>query len=620
MFSAEAKALTFLSEAGLVKIPFFQRRYVWKEENWERLLESLRSSNSSHYLGSIILKIDTTTNAAGFYSYSVIDGQQRITTLSILMRAIMDNLNTSAVKNEINGKLFCRKDTTKKYDAKVKGINNAVVKLVPGFHDNEEYTCLIENPDVAISKYPQSQLVLCYQYFIDATKNKKDAIQIYKLLTNNTVKFIVKIELEVNDNAQAIFDVSNGTGVLLTCADIIKNDLFLHLPEGDRLAIYKDSWEKVFDNSDNYEYWSTIYNTRSNIENLLFSVAQIEPFGKDRFIYDANNDTFEMLSNKYRDFFEKQKPKDLKAFVSRLIKYAKIYSNYLTVDKSHEHSEDDLIPRYMLSFSRLNACTVLFPYLLKLFEQHCDDDGGIIIGQEQHVTDELKKIERLLIRAAIAENTVFTNKKYKPSSKNFNKTVTKVIRSMNAEDLFTTEQLTTINDNSIIENGLKGIDNNTASIVLFLLNLKLVKGMGNTTNVQKYAYNYELEHIMPQEFTSYWGLPANDIDGNPLDVDLQVDYRRSFVYQIGNMTIITPKANKSIKNFDINVKMNGDQSKKTRSGVRKGYQGYNMFASEPISSDFKERIISAGYCWDEKMIAERTNSLTKEVLSMWPRQ
>ena len=56
MFSAEAKALTFLSEAGLVKIPFFQRRYVWKEENWSELYDNFFDSDILGFLGSIILK------------------------------------------------------------------------------------------------------------------------------------------------------------------------------------------------------------------------------------------------------------------------------------------------------------------------------------------------------------------------------------------------------------------------------------------------------------------------------------------------------------------------------------------------------------------------------------
>ena len=77
------------------------------------------------------------------------------------------------------------------------------------------------------------------------------------------------------------------------------------------------------------------------------------------------------------------------------------------------------------------------------------------------------------------------------------------------------------------------------------------------------------------------------------------------------------KGNKTIKNYPIETKMKGDSEKTTKSGIRKGYQGYEMFASEPISSQLRRDIIAAGYVWNEKMISERTERLTTDVLSLW---
>lgn len=53
---AEARSLTFLANEGSVKIPFFQRAYVWNEDNWEELISDLLESGKSHFLGSLILK------------------------------------------------------------------------------------------------------------------------------------------------------------------------------------------------------------------------------------------------------------------------------------------------------------------------------------------------------------------------------------------------------------------------------------------------------------------------------------------------------------------------------------------------------------------------------------
>lgn len=98
MFSAEAKALTFLSEAGLVKIPFFQRRYVWKEENWSELYDNFFDSDIPGFLGSIILKGKRKVKVTDPSECSVIDGQQRLTTLSIFVMALYDSLNENDKK------------------------------------------------------------------------------------------------------------------------------------------------------------------------------------------------------------------------------------------------------------------------------------------------------------------------------------------------------------------------------------------------------------------------------------------------------------------------------------------------------------------------------------------
>ena len=535
------------------------------------------------------------------------------------MRALMDALNTQTVTEKISGMIFCKRDTIEPHSAE-----NSVVKLVPGYRDKEIFSSLISNPISATAnpKYANSNLIKCYNYFLENFETDKEtAKKIFKLISDNNIKFIVKIELENNDNEQAIFDVSNGTGVVLTCADIIKNDLFLHIDENNRLATYKNSWQIIFDDENESKYWDAMYGTRTNIEHLLFSVAQIEQYQiseKTTYIYDSNNDTFDLLSKKYKEFFDTLSSNDVISFVSRLKKYAKIYKNNLTVDDNYPFSEEDFVPRYMQSFKRLSANTVLYPYILKHLYNICDDEGILLDSEKDNLLNFFTVIERLLIRAAIAKNATYRDTKYKPGFKNFNKALTKVMGSNDARYLFTTEQLLSIDNDDIIKDGLKNIDNNTAAIILFLINLKMVEQLGSSTNVREYSYNYELEHIMPQEFTTHWGLPTKDIDGNDLiSTDDQKKYRESFVYQIGNMTIITPKANKSIKNFDIKTKMDGDATKVTKDGIRQGYKGYALCASEPISAAFKSSIIEANYNWDEKMIDERTKELTNTILEIW---
>ena len=89
---AEARSLTFLANEGSVKIPFFQRAYVWKKDNWEDLISDLLESDKNHFLGSLILK-QVQSPSGDTKQVLVIDGQQRLTTLSILLRALLNSFD-----------------------------------------------------------------------------------------------------------------------------------------------------------------------------------------------------------------------------------------------------------------------------------------------------------------------------------------------------------------------------------------------------------------------------------------------------------------------------------------------------------------------------------------------
>ena len=104
---AHDKSFSFMGTQCYYDIPFFQRAYVWDKDNWQELMENLTSRSQNHFLGSIILKVKP-TSAGDIERRFVIDGQQRLTTLSILLRACMDHLidnnadygyDESAVKN-----------------------------------------------------------------------------------------------------------------------------------------------------------------------------------------------------------------------------------------------------------------------------------------------------------------------------------------------------------------------------------------------------------------------------------------------------------------------------------------------------------------------------------------
>ena len=94
---ARAKSLKFLGdEPKRLTVPFFQRHYVWNQENWTELLESFDSNEAQPFLGSVILKkLETTFKPSEAY---IIDGQQRLTTLTVLVKAVYDSLPSEGRK------------------------------------------------------------------------------------------------------------------------------------------------------------------------------------------------------------------------------------------------------------------------------------------------------------------------------------------------------------------------------------------------------------------------------------------------------------------------------------------------------------------------------------------
>ncbi|MCI8460265.1 MAG: DUF262 domain-containing protein, partial [Bacilli bacterium] len=90
-FTAKEERFTIFNSEKKLKIPFFQRKYVWKEENWDELFDNFFVKEEPGFLGSILVQRNVI--GAGSSVLDVIDGQQRLTTISILIMAIYDSIN-----------------------------------------------------------------------------------------------------------------------------------------------------------------------------------------------------------------------------------------------------------------------------------------------------------------------------------------------------------------------------------------------------------------------------------------------------------------------------------------------------------------------------------------------
>lgn len=595
---AEAMSLTFLGTEGLVKIPFFQRGYVWDITNWEEILTELLDFEKSHFLGSLILKQQKRQTGKP-NEVLVIDGQQRLTTLSVLLRAIYNSFDEETQKNcesSLRNYLFFKKNQTDKYYF-VKIEHSKIdkkyfQKVICNDITEDEYNgIVIENP-VTKTQSIHNKVLQCFKYFTEKLKeiDEQKRIDLFNRLLDQDNKILVIIDLSEKEDEQAIFDTINSAGVRLSSADIIKNalfqkalDLFDNTEEVETL--YKEKWENVFStDEDAINFWDTPRATgrlmRDNIEILLHSISVIKGF------FDPDKHTLSDLSSLYKNYISKISKDDLKKFVEEISKYAKIFREKILV--FNESTLFNYQDYYTRLFHILGVCEIstFHPYILSLFFKYDSNETKLL--------EELHKIETLVVRRMIT----------KSETKSYNKMCKEFIKDNSAIDSKLAEQI-----NDEVKNGLTSIGNKNATLLLFWVELYR-RANDNKQSVKELKYNYSLEHLMPQKWEEYWNnVAVVDANGNPItDKEVAKKERHSKIYHIGNMTLLNSSLNTSLRNHEFDRKIQGE-------GRKKGIKDYADLGITRF--DILTPFESGDKIWNEKKIIDRTESLATDIIKIW---
>lgn len=607
---AEESELGFLKSDMKLEIPYFQRTYVWEEKNWEELFENLINEKQSHFLGSIILK-RIFTKSGEIQRFSVIDGQQRLTTLSILLKASFDNIDTSQLENEVCEEVKTILRTMLYYKENPLSPEK-FVKIIHSRLDSKDYTSVINGDvekivdsivlDSEASKgnpATESKILKCYKYFYKRLKDTPElAGKIWNILVDAKQKLLVKIDLETDENEQAIFDSVNSSGVRLTGADTIKNTLFQKMMElvkdekdnNEVINLYTESWEKTFmGDPDSTKYWSTEQRigriSRDNLELLLHCVALIKGF------FDPDKHNMSDLADVYRSYVAKMNRDDLVVFVKEIADYGMIYRKVFTFDVEQSFEYCDDIRRL---FHILKICDVstLNAYVLYLLKKYPVDAKGNL---QQDLLTELRNIETMVLRYTLC----------KVSNKNFNKLCVLFIRGQKSVKEEMSSNQNFIN-NDAVKNALCNVPNNKiATLLLFWMELYR-RSKDSKYDVKDLKYSYSLEHVMPQSWEQHWGIDVvpvvTSISGDQVQNEEEAkELRRAAIYEIGNMTILNRKLNASNSNNEIKVKIKKMQK----------------YAEPGIAKEVIE-IVNNLNTWNEKIIRDRTNEFYKLFIKLWP--
>lgn len=576
---AEAKALNFIIAEGIIRVPFFQRSYVWDEENWEELFEDLSDIEKYHFIGSIIFKQQSVSTGEA-KEVLLIDGQQRLTTICILLKAIYNNLEKTKqdnFKSTLETYIYFKKNPTDStLESKIKLSRN----------DATDYEKIIFNKMDDLNK--ESKLIACYDYFnvklIEKIK-KDDKIldNLINKILNPNYKLFVVIDLEKDDNEQEIFDTINSAGVRLTSADIIKNALFqkisdLKVPKKELIRLYTEYWENIFQSDKEKEKeWLEEKNTgrvkRDNIEILFHSYAVIKDY------FDPENDNLSDLSNKYKkELNEFNNIKNIENFLLELTSYADIFYNNL-ISETELLRFDDQIHRTLHIINTLELST-FYPLILYILHDI----------ETENREKYLKALEKYVMRRAIANKT----------TKNYNKEIKNFIKNINSLITASNEDTT----NSEIHEGLKKISNNKANLILFWI--ELYRRIDPKYDIKELKYTYTLEHILSTKWEQHWSdISVYNENGDEITNDEERKIvRNQLLNSIGNMTLLTSSLNSSIRNNKFDIKING-------SGRKKGIKDY---ADLSITKEILPPNIDY---WDERIIRKRNVNLFKEVVQIW---
>lgn len=301
-------------------IPVYQRNYAWEKEHCKKLLEDILSickNSKKHFMGTITYILHHRRDEhtlREIQEYVIIDGQQRITTLMLFLKALGSKIQDNSIRSEI--RRFLHADSIS---------DNTKLRLKPIKKDRDAYNIIMEiNGDDWGGRWQEadskSHIRLNYQYFLhELNEIQKEGKYSFSEIYGAFLRLIiVEVALESgDDDAQVVFESINSTGKLLEKVDLIRNYLMMdkHSNEQERL----------------YRNWSEIENLLSNEKNLEIF---IEHYLRIYFGAGLKKDSVYFSFKKHaRENPHLKNNTDL--LIEDMTKYAKIYKLLIDTEQTH---------------------------------------------------------------------------------------------------------------------------------------------------------------------------------------------------------------------------------------------------------------------------------------------
>lgn len=530
MQAGPMKFLQLLGENKVVfKVPVYQRNYEWRKEQVEQYfadIEKITESNyeRTHFLGTIVFVSKSIENL--MTERVLIDGQQRVTTTILLLKAIVDiieeeNLETAINTEEVNATYLINPFASEQ----------SRLRLKPVEADMEAFNRLMNNHESNSRIYDNYTLL---KQLI--TKSEYTLEEIYKAIQYID---IVYISLDQDENPQVIFESLNSTGLSLTQADLIRNFILMGLEYEEQTKLYK-------------KYWTEIESLLPNkvISDFVrdFLTMQEGKVPNQNKVYESFKSYY--IVNKY----------DSESILKELLIYAQYYDYILRGHTGINQIDDEL-----RNINNIRS-TVTYPYLLEIF----DDYYRTKLISQDVLNQVLEIIVSYIYRRNIsglptnALNKIFSamsaeTKSRRKQGMSYLDAVVDFLMSRSGSGVFPR------NDEfkqKFIHANMYSKSRQIAKLTLYQIEKSQHKEVVSLDNLS-------VEHILPQTLNAVWGLELGD---NAYEI------HQLYKDTIGNLAMTNYNSEMSNRSFDHKKTFYKDSNIKTTRDI----SSYNHWTEEEI--------------------------------------
>jgi hypothetical protein len=596
------------------EIPPFQRPYVWNEEDqwqplWtdiERVAEALDESRNGggevapHFLGAVVIK-QLAAAAGDPARHSVIDGQQRLTTLQILLDAVQFVTQEHGDEDDAETLMELVTNGAKRFRKTSKRF-----KLWPSRVDRPAFEHVMDN-DLEVSEdISESRILAAHEFFrscvhdwagLDDDANPDDVNARLRLLAEVVQQqlVVVTINLDQKDDDQLIFETLNDRGTPLLAADLIKNMVF---QRGDDLGADVELWGEKYWADFDEDWW------RQEVQQGRLFRSRIDLFLQYWLTMRQQDEVpAEKVFAHFRDHAKPHltTPDDATQLLIELRRDADTFRGFAELDPV---SSPGRFYARVVEGLELGAT---IPLLLWLISDNHDIPYEAIDRSLSAV--ESWCVRRTLIRATMKDVNRFVIALIKhldalPVDQVGESTVGFLLdQTADSRAWPTDDQLI----ESVPQSKLYGnIRQNRLCMVLSAVEQKRRSQRNEDVTL---PLNLQIEHVMPQKWRNHW-------TGGITDDPVASGVRDRLVQTIGNLTLLTGSLNASLSNRPW---LDSEAEKVAPSGQEAGKGKRSLIDKYSLLVLNKEIVQEHANAWTEADITTRGEAITKDIAAIWPR-